>query len=105
MSSKKFQRTIEDFTCEQCGKKVTGNGYTNHCPYCLWCKHVDNNPGDRAAICHGLMEPIGLILANKSQMIVHHCLVCGKIIKNKVAQNDNQTVIIELSRKILPNIR
>ena len=56
---KKFQRTIEDFTCEQCNFAVKGNGYTNHCPKCLWSKHVDVNPGDRAATCGGLMEPIG----------------------------------------------
>ena len=28
---------------------MKGNGYTNHCPKCLWSKHVDINPGDRGA--------------------------------------------------------
>ncbi|MCX6792503.1 MAG: RNHCP domain-containing protein [Candidatus Falkowbacteria bacterium] len=105
MSSLKFQRKIENFICEQCGKKVIGNGYTNHCPYCLWAKHVDNNPGDRAATCQGLMEPIGLIISSKDQIIVHRCVICSKIIKNKVSKDDNQELIIELSKKILPNIK
>ncbi|HYC79501.1 MAG TPA: RNHCP domain-containing protein, partial [Candidatus Binatia bacterium] len=56
---KLFQRTPENFVCENCGTKVSGNGYTNHCPNCLYSKHVDNNPGDRLNKCHGLMEPIG----------------------------------------------
>ena len=49
-----FIRKTEDFICEHCGREVRGNGYTNHCPYCLWSKHVDINPGDRAAGCGGL---------------------------------------------------
>ncbi|MFA6992594.1 MAG: RNHCP domain-containing protein, partial [Candidatus Gracilibacteria bacterium] len=40
---KRFSRTIEDFVCEKCGAKVKGDGYTNHCPKCLWSKHVDIN--------------------------------------------------------------
>lgn len=44
---KHFTKTVEDFICAHCGTHVRGNGYTNHCPECLWSKHVDNNPGDR----------------------------------------------------------
>ncbi len=55
-----FQRTKEDFACERCGLFVRGNGYTNHCPQCLWSKHVDVNPGDRQETCRGLMEPVGM---------------------------------------------
>ena len=61
---KRFNRRIEDFTCEHCGTEVHGNGYTNHCPNCLWSKHVDINPGDRAADCGGLMEPIAVEIQN-----------------------------------------
>jgi hypothetical protein len=57
-----FKKTKEDFVCEHCGKPVVGNGYTNHCPECLWSKHVDVNPGDRAATCLGLMEPVGVTI-------------------------------------------
>lgn len=34
-TSRKFQRTKEDFTYERCGFFVRGSGYTNHCPQYL----------------------------------------------------------------------
>ncbi|HQY53570.1 MAG TPA: RNHCP domain-containing protein [Ignavibacteria bacterium] len=37
---RKFQKRTEDFTCGNCGCKVTGDGYTNHCPECLYRMHV-----------------------------------------------------------------
>ena len=59
---KKFNMIDESFICENCGKKVTKLGYTarDHCPYCLYSKHLDINPGDRECTCHGLMKPIGI---------------------------------------------
>ena len=58
---KMFQKNVEDFVCGNCGGEVVGNGYTNHCPKCLWSKHVDINPGDRAEKCGGMMKPISVI--------------------------------------------
>ena len=95
--TKKFQRNIENFTCEKCGQRVVGTGYTNHCPNCLWSKHVDVNPGDRVADCNGLMEPIGLIIRRGKKLIVHRCLSCDYEKVNSVQQNDNQELIIKLS--------
>ena len=77
LMKKRFTRTIEDFTCEQCGASVTGNGYTNHCPHCLWSKHVDIFPGDREAECQGLMAPVTLQVKTSSGFdkarILHRC--------------------------------
>lgn len=83
--TRKFQRKIEDFVCENCGEEVKGNGYTNHCPNCLWSKHVDNNPGDRQNECQGLMKPINAFFKNGIWHLVHKCQKCGfeKIIKIK----------------------
>jgi len=54
-----MKKVMEDFVCEVCGEKVIGNGVTDHCPKCLWGKHVDEEvPGDRASMCKGLMQPI-----------------------------------------------
>ena len=39
-----FKRKIEDFVCGNCGEKIKGDGYTNHCLQCLWSKHVDITP-------------------------------------------------------------
>lgn len=97
MLAKKFQRQIEDFICEHCAYQVAGNGYTNHCPQCLWSKHVDINPGDRQATCQGLMRPVDLESKADEQVIIHHCLKCGFERRNKVVQVDNVDEIIKLS--------
>lgn len=86
---KKFQRRKEDFSCEKCGVLVEGNGYTNHCPECLWGKHVDINPGDRKSSCRGLMKPIALEKKGEKYSISHRCVVCGFERKNKVSERDN----------------
>jgi hypothetical protein len=95
-----FRRTIEDFVCERCGAEVTGSGYTNHCPACLWSKHVDINPGDRAAACGGLMEPVGLDRRGDAYTILHRCLRCGHAKPNKSAAGDNFSALLALARKI-----
>jgi len=99
--SRKFQRKKEDFTCEHCGFEIKGTGYTNHCPNCLWSKHVDINPGDREAICQGMMEPIGLESKSSKQIIVHRCTQCHARKRIKAALNDNFEVLLQLSTKPL----
>ncbi|MFH0873903.1 MAG: RNHCP domain-containing protein [Candidatus Komeilibacteria bacterium] len=89
MKSKKFQRNIEDFICGHCGLEVKGSGYTNHCPDCLWSKHVDVNPGDRASECGGLMEPVASEGSSNNLVIVHECVKCGYKKRNKVSVNDD----------------
>lgn len=96
MLRKNFIRQPEDFTCEHCGQAVVGSGYTNHCPKCLWSKHVDNLPGDRAHTCQGLMEPVGLELHGDKRQILHRCVECGIIKKNKVADDDAPEVLHQL---------
>ena len=94
--TRKFQRRIENFTCENCGAFVAGNGYTNHCPRCLWSKHVDVNPGDRAADCGGLMEPVGAEQKGGETVINHRCVVCKHIKRNRTVADDNFDLIVEL---------
>lgn len=100
MSVKKFQRQIENFICENCGYHAQGDGYTNHCPQCLWSKHVDINPGDRLNSCIGLMEPIAIEQKHGDSYIVQRCLVCGFKKRNKQQKNDNIEAIIKLSAQI-----
>ena len=93
---KQFSRRKEDFVCEHCGAKVKGNGYTNHCPQCLYSKHVDINPGDRMADCGGLMEPIDIEQKDGKYIIVQRCQKCGFIRRNKVEDNDNFDAILQV---------
>ncbi|MEX0918878.1 MAG: RNHCP domain-containing protein [Candidatus Paceibacterota bacterium] len=87
--SQKFIKKQEDFTCGHCGQKVTGNGYTNHCPVCLFSRHVDIYPGDRDGLCGGLMAPIGLLKQGEKFIIIHRCLDCGEEKRNKAAPDDD----------------
>lgn len=98
--SKKFQRTIEDFTCGHCGFAVAGTGYTNHCPKCLWSRHVDINPGDRAEPCGGMMAPAGIDQKNGGLLIVHRCEKCGFERRNKTAENDDIAALAALSESL-----
>jgi hypothetical protein len=95
---KKFTRKVEDFVCENCGKSVNGTGYTNHCPYCLWSKHLDINPGDRARDCKGLMKPIEVSQKNGEYIILHKCQKCGFERKNKFCKKDNFDELIKISK-------
>ncbi len=94
---RRFERTKEDFVCGNCGRAVHGNGYTNHCPKCLWSRHVDVNPGDRAATCGGLMEPIDAELKKGEWVILHRCVICGFERKNKTVPDDDFDAILKLS--------
>ncbi len=102
METSKFTEIDEEFICENCGKKVPKLGYScrNHCPFCLYSKHVDIYPGDRSEECHGLLEPIEIETNNKKgYVIVFKCQKCGKIRKNKVAKDDDMEQIIKISAK------
>lgn len=96
---RKFKRNIENFKCDNCGQFVVGNGYTNHCPSCLWSKHVDINPGDREEGCKGMMEPVSLIQKEAVFFIVQKCLKCGFSRNNKAEKGDNFDELIKLSNK------
>ncbi len=94
---KSFTKTIEDFNCAHCGAVVHGNGYTNHCPECLWSRHVDNNPGDRAAVCGGMMRPANITMDGDRFVITHICEKCGKEKRQRCADNDNMDEIIKIT--------
>ncbi len=94
---RKFQRRIEDFSCENCSHFVKGSGYTNHCPNCLWSKHVDINPGDRAETCQGLMKPIEIEIKREKYRILHRCEKCKTESWNNASKQDNFEVIVQIS--------
>lgn len=99
MENPKFQRRIEDFICEQCGAQVQGDGFTNHCPRCLWSKHVDIHPGDRAEACQGLMAPVAIESRREGYRIQFRCEKCGLERWNKSAPEDNFDRLLEIARK------
>lgn len=98
LQTPKFQKRVEDFDCEHCRHHVKGTGYTNHCPKCLWSKHVDVLPGDRAETCGGMMRPIAVEGTTPSYRIVHRCEKCKLERKVDVSDNDDSDALIELAR-------
>ncbi|MDO8514857.1 MAG: RNHCP domain-containing protein [bacterium] len=97
MQKRRFQKRVENFVCEHCGTEVKGNGYTNHCPKCLWSKHVDVNPGDRAASCGGMMKPVSLEGTSPNYRIIHRCEHCGLTRPNTVDANDDTQAVLGLA--------
>ncbi|MBM3227624.1 RNHCP domain-containing protein [Candidatus Peribacteria bacterium] len=84
----------EPFTCEHCKaavQELDNGSYRNHCPLCLFSKHVDEvGPGDRNSTCLGLMEPLRIDQhPKKGWMIVHQCLKCSKEMRNRTAPDDD----------------
>lgn len=97
-----FKMKNETFICENCHKSVSKHpegSARNHCPYCLFSKHMDKDfPWDRKSECHWLMKPIWIdYKKNKWYMIIHECQTCHKKMKNKVAVDDH---FIEFSKKL-----
>lgn len=96
----------ESFTCKVCGASVApedaGSLHRNHCPKCLSSVHVDNRPGDRASLCKGIMDPIGVwVRKNGEWAIIHRCRSCGTFSSNRIAADDNPALLISIAAKPL----
>lgn len=94
-----FIKKNESFTCEHCGISVEGNGYTNHCPRCLWGKHVDVYPGDRMESCGGIMEPVAVTKKNSEDRILHRCTVCGFERENRISDEDDREAVFSIVKE------
>jgi hypothetical protein len=98
-----YGRGNDAFVCERCATEVSpllNGSYRNHCPVCLYSKHVDIIPGDRLAKCRGLMQPINIEHhSKKGFMIVHECIECGFLGRNSQGNDDNFEKICLLSHK------
>ena len=96
LKTKNFQRRKEDFICEKCKKFIKGNGYTNHCSFCLYSKHVDINPGDRRGECGGLMKPYDVFVNSGEYSILHRCEKCNFQRKNKITKDDSFDTVLSI---------
>ncbi len=100
------EQQFGDFKCLHCALHVAadplqaGVNNRNHCPYCLWSKHVDLLvSGDRLAACKGTMQPIGLTFKRRRKkyasaqpgelMLIHRCTACAALSLNRLAADDN----------------
>ena len=96
----------ESITCKVCGRLVVSAGagteHRNHCPNCLSSLHLDDEPGDRAADCGGIMEPVGVwVRKNGEWAVIHRCRCCGAFSSNRVAADDNPMKLMSIAMKPL----
>jgi DNA-directed RNA polymerase subunit RPC12/RpoP len=97
------RRDVEKpFRCRHCkamvGLTIWGGKHRNHCPYCLYSRHVDGRvPGDRANTCGGSMAPVGaFVRRNGEHAIIHRCLTCSFERHNRIAADDDFTLVMSL---------
>lgn len=99
---------IESFPCGHCGQAVAPDGagsqHRNHCPHCLWSRHLDHRPGDRVACCGAMMEPVAVWVRRDGEWaIIHRCAGddCGAFSSNRIAADDNEMLLLSLAAKPL----
>ncbi|MEJ7840064.1 MAG: RNHCP domain-containing protein [Thermomicrobiales bacterium] len=89
------------FKCGHCkqfiGAPIMGGRQRNHCPNCLYSKHVDHSrPGDRRSTCQSIMKPMGIVHRRNEDVLIHLCLGCGKEDPNRIAADDNPVLLDEM---------
>jgi hypothetical protein len=94
------------FTCRVCGRVVlpagAGSAHRNHCPNCLTSLHLDVEPGDRAADCGGVMEPVAVWVRGRGEWaVIHRCRRCGALSSNRVAADDNPMKLMSIAMRPL----
>ena len=91
------------FRCGHCGLDVSmrapGTAHRNHCPNCLWSRHLDDDhPGDRDADCGSRMEPIAISVRGDGEWIlIHRCTGCDALRLNRTAGDDNPLILLRLA--------
>jgi len=115
--SRSYPQTFGDFKCAPCGHIVSsahwlsGVNNRNHCPYCLWSRHLDlYAAGDRLAACKAPMHPVALTCKHSRNkyasgrgelMLVHQCVDCDNISINRIAADDDTDTILEVFKASL----
>ena len=103
----------QGFICVQCHLFVScapdaaGVQNRNHCPGCLWSRHLDwRSAGDRLSVCRAAMRPVGLTTKRGTNkyarerdgelMLIHQCTACETVVINRIAADDSAVAILAL---------
>ncbi len=111
-------RNFEEFgfECTHCHFYVSidslqsGVQNRNHCPYCLWSRHMDLfEAGDRLCACRAPMQPVGLTIKKTRKkygpaslgelMLIHRCADCEKISINRIAADDDPDMVYAIYKQ------
>ena len=98
------QRAHPSFRCQHCSREVSsaawGTSHRNHCPWCLWSVHKDEQVGDRRSACGGGMEPIAIWVRDRSEWaLVHRCGTCHTLRVNRIAGDDYEPALLSLAAR------
>lgn len=90
------------FVCKACGASVSPEGagtrHRNHCPRCLASVHADDVPGDRAAACGGIMDPVAVWVRRGGEWaLIHRCRRCGALHSNRIAADDSPAKLLSIA--------
>jgi len=107
-----WYQVLVGFSCQHCGIEVSSEpGVSrvlnrNHCPICLWSKHVDlYQAGDRLNACKAGMRPVGVTFKQERNkygsglgelQLIHQCTGCGGISINRIAADDDAELIWDI---------
>ena len=98
-------RPAATFRCASCRLDVAtaapGTAHRNHCPSCLWSRHVDDGvPGDRASTCAAAMAPIAVSVRDDGEWaLIHRCRGCATLRVNRIAGDDNPLALARLAAR------
>jgi hypothetical protein len=101
----KFHGSKDEFRCRHCrvliGPPPSGGRQRNHCPFCLYSRHVDGTrPGDRGSDCGGSMEPIARFERHSGEVqIIHRCHDCCFERHNRIAADDDYALVLTLPER------
>lgn len=116
--NKDGRRDRGGFHCIHCKQSVSAGGWgqpssgigtknRNHCPRCLWSRHVDDEIGDRRSPCREGMEPIAVAVRGHASSgggewcVVHRCTGCSQIRINRIAGDDDERALLALALRPL----
>ncbi|MEX2217208.1 MAG: RNHCP domain-containing protein [Phycisphaerales bacterium] len=96
------------FTCIHCRAPIPGAAWgtkhRNHCPRCLWSRHLDEEPGDRLSPCRAPMEPIAIEVRRDGEWaVIHRCTGCGRLAVNRIAGDDHELALLALALRPIAN--
>jgi hypothetical protein len=110
--SRSHSTAFGDFHCTHCGQVVSsahwlsGVNNRNHCPYCLWSRHLDlYAAGDRLSACKAPMRPVALTTKHSRNkygsgrgelMLVHLCTDCNGVSINRIAADDDAETLLDI---------
>jgi hypothetical protein len=96
-------RSALSFRCLHCRLDIPmqapGTAHRNHCPQCLYSRHVDERvPGDRRSDCGARMAPLTVAVRGEGEWIlIHRCLGCGELRANRVAGDDSPLLLMRMA--------